>query len=123
MTFYFVASTLPRVIPFFPNSSTFLFLLSCHPCDLITSKSILAVPTFLSLIIYFIYVIVKAITIQGEIHAFQATILLLLFFSGINIMLFGIIGEYLGRIFNESKHRPLYLVDEYNDERETNENL
>ncbi len=86
-------------------------------------STILAIPTFLALVIYFIYVIIKAITIQGEIHAFQATILLLLFFSGINIMLFGIIGEYLGRIFNESKHRPLYLVDEYNDERETNENL
>lgn len=86
-------------------------------------STILAIPTFLTLVVYFIYVIIKAITIQGEIHAFQAMILLLLFFSGINIMLFGIIGEYLGRIFNESKHRPLYLVDEYNDERETNENL
>lgn len=86
-------------------------------------STILAVPTFLALFIYFIYVIIKAITVQGEIHAFQATILLLLFFSGINIMLFGIIGEYLGRIFNESKHRPLYLVDEYNDARETNEDL
>lgn len=86
-------------------------------------STILAIPTFLALFVYFIYVIIKAITIQGEIHAFQAMILLLLFFSGINIMLFGIIGEYLGRIFNESKHRPLYLVDEYNDERETNEIL
>lgn len=86
-------------------------------------STLLAIPTFLALLIYFIYVIVKAITIQGEIHAFQATILLILFFSGINIMLFGIIGEYLGRIFNQSKQRPLYLVDEYNDERETNENL
>ena len=86
-------------------------------------STILAIPTFLTLLVYFIYVIVKAVTTQGEIHAFQAMILLLLFFSGINIMLFGIIGEYLGRIFNESKHRPLYLVDEYNDERETNENL
>jgi len=86
-------------------------------------STFLAVPTFLALFVYFVYVIIKAITIQGEIHAFQAMILLLLFFSGINIMLFGIIGEYLGRIFNESKHRPLYLVDEYNDERETNEKL
>ncbi len=86
-------------------------------------STILAIPTFLALFVYFIYVIIKAITIQGEIHAFQAMILLLLFFSGINIMLFGITGEYLGRIFNESKHRPLYLVDEYNDERETNEIL
>lgn len=86
-------------------------------------STFLAIPTFLALVIYFIYVIIKAILIEGEIHAFQAMILLLLFFSGINIMLFGIIGEYLGRIFNESKQRPLYLVDEYNDERETNENL
>lgn len=86
-------------------------------------STLLAIPTFLALVVYFIYVIIKAITIQGEIHAFQATILLLLFFSGVNIMLFGIIGEYLGRIFNESKQRPLYLIDEYNDERETNENL
>ena len=86
-------------------------------------STFLAIPTFMALVIYFIYVIIKAILIEGEIHAFQAMILLLLFFSGINIMLFGIIGEYLGRIFNESKHRPLYLVDEYNDERETNENL
>lgn len=86
-------------------------------------STFLAIPTFLALVIYFIYVIIKAILIEGQIHAFQATILLILFFSGINIMLFGIIGEYLGRIFNESKQRPLYLVDEYNDERETNENL
>jgi len=86
-------------------------------------STFLAIPTFAMLLIYFIYVIAKAIITHGEIHAFQAMILLLLFFSGINIMLFGIIGEYLGRIFNESKHRPLYLIDEYNDCRETNENL
>ena len=86
-------------------------------------STLLAIPTFLMLVIYFIYVIAKAVITQGEIHAFQAMILLLLFFSGINIMLFGIIGEYLGRIFNESKHRPLYLIDEYNDIRETNETL
>jgi len=86
-------------------------------------STLLAVPTFCALFIYLVYVIAKAIAITGEIHAFQAIILLVLFFSGINIMLFGIIGEYLGRIFNESKSRPLYLVDEYNNERETNENL
>ena len=86
-------------------------------------STLLAIPTFVALFVYFVYVIVKAIVDTGEIHAFQAIILLVLFFSGINIMLFGIIGEYLGRIFNESKSRPLYLVDEYNNQRETNENL
>ena len=81
----------------------------------------LAIPTFFALIIYFIYVIIKCCILNIFVQAFQVTILLILFFSGIQIMLFGIIGEYLGRIFNETKNRPLYFVKEYNDIRETNE--
>ena len=81
----------------------------------------IAIPTFLALFAYFIYVIVKCIRLSIPIQAFQATILLILFFSGIQILLFGIIGEYLGRIFNASKNRPLYLVNEYNGKRENND--
>lgn len=81
----------------------------------------LSIPTFMALFIYFIYVIVKCIRLHIAIQAFQATILLILFFSGVQIILIGIMGEYLGRIFNESKNRPLYLVDEYNGEKEMNE--
>lgn len=81
----------------------------------------LAIPTFLVLFLYFIYVIVKCITQNVAVQAFQATILLILFFSGIQILLFGIVGEYLGRIFNETKNRPLYFVDEYNGKKEMNE--
>jgi len=81
----------------------------------------LAIPTFMALVVYFIYVIIKCIRIHVAIQAFQAIILLILFFSGVQILLFGIIGEYLGRIFNTSKNRPLYLVNEYNGERENNE--
>ena len=81
----------------------------------------IAIPTFLALVVYFIYVIIKCITQNVAIQAYQAIILLVLFFSGVQILLFGIIGEYLGRIFNASKNRPLYLVNEYNGKRETNE--
>ena len=81
----------------------------------------LSIPTFLALFIYFIYVIVKCITQNVVIQAFQAVILLILFFSGVQILLFGIIGEYLGRIFNETKNRPLYFVNEYNAVKELNE--
>ena len=81
----------------------------------------IAIPTFMALFIYFIYVIVKACTIHEAIQAYQAIILLVLFFSGIQILLFGIVGEYLGRIFNETKNRPLYLVNEYNGKREMND--
>ena len=78
----------------------------------------LSIPTFLALIVYFIYVI--CITQSVAIQAFQAIILLVLFFAGIQIMLFGIMGEYLGRIFNETKNRPLYFIKEYNGVREEN---
>ena len=71
--------------------------------------------------VYFIYVIIKCIRLNIAIQAFQAIILLILFFSGVQIILIGIMGEYLGRIFNESKNRPLYLVNEYNDKRENND--
>ena len=81
----------------------------------------ISIPTFLTLLIYFIYVIVKCIRLNIAIQAFQATILLILFFAGIQIILIGIMGEYLGRIFNESKNRPLYLVNEYNGEKEMND--
>ena len=81
----------------------------------------LSIPTFLMLFVYTIYVIAKWIRTGVFIEAFQVTILLILFFSGVQILLFGIIGEYLGRIFNETKNRPLYFVDEYNGEKEMND--
>lgn len=81
----------------------------------------IAIPTFFVLLVYFIYVIAKCCVIHEPIQAFQAIILLLLFFSGVQILLFGIIGEYLGRIFNETKNRPLYLVNEYNGKKEMND--
>ena len=80
-----------------------------------------SIPTFITLFAYFVYVIAKSCIIHEPIQAFQAIILLNLFFFGIIILLIGIIGEYLGRIFNETKNRPLYFVDEYNDKKETNE--
>ena len=80
----------------------------------------ISIPTFITLFVYFIYVIAKSCIIHEPIQAFQAIILLNLFFFGIIILLIGIIGEYLGRIFNETKNRPLYFVDEYNGEKEMN---
>lgn len=81
----------------------------------------ISIPTFITLVVYFIYVIIKSCIIHEPIQAFQAIILLNLFFFGIIILLIGIIGEYLGRIFNETKNRPLYFVDEYNNIKENNE--
>lgn len=80
----------------------------------------ISIPTFLLLIVYFAYVIAKCLIMKVAIQAFQAIILLILFFSGVQILLFGIVGEYLGRIFKETKNRPLYLIKEHNGIREEN---
>lgn len=83
-------------------------------------STFLSIPTFLLFAIYLIYIIVKCIAKDYILQGYQAIILLNLFFFGVIILLIGIIGEYLGRIFNETKNRPLYFVDEYNGEKEQN---
>jgi len=47
-------------------------------------------------------------TIQG----WASIVAINLFFNGIMLVLLGIIGEYIGRIYDESKNRPLYIVRE-----------
>jgi len=62
-------------------------------------STFIAIPTFMLLFVYFVYVIAKCMLIQQPIQAYQAIILLILFFSGVQILLFGIIGEYLRKDF------------------------
>ena len=41
-----------------------------------------------------------------------STMCVILFFSGVQLLSLGVIGEYIARIYDESKNRPLYLVKE-----------
>lgn len=47
-----------------------------------------------------------------DVPGFTTLILTNLFFSGLNMMILGIIGEYLGRVFEQSKERPLFIIAE-----------
>jgi glycosyltransferase involved in cell wall biosynthesis len=48
-----------------------------------------------------------AITVPG----FATIIIIILFFSGIQLFCIGMVGEYIGRIFIESKNRPLFIIE------------
>lgn len=67
--------------------------------------------------IYMIYFLVKTLVWGDPIQGFPTIIIVVLFFGGIQLLSIGIIGEYLGRIFNETKNRPTYLCHDFNGER------
>jgi len=62
--------------------------------------------------IYLIIVIFQKLFTDSTQTGWASTVAILLFFNGIMLMLMGIIGEYIGRIYDETKDRPLYIVQE-----------
>ncbi len=63
--------------------------------------------------IYGAIIIAKTILLGSDVPGYPSLMVVVLFLGGIQLTALGIIGEYLGRMFNESKQRPLYLIDEY----------
>ena len=64
-----------------------------------------------------LYYGVKTIVFGDEARGFTTLIVIILFMGGIQLLTIGILGEYVGRIFNETKKRPVYLADTYNDSK------
>lgn len=70
--------------------------------------------------LYGLKVILKTLIYGVDVSGYASTMVAILFLGGIQLVFLGLIGEYLGRAFYEVKGRPLYFIDTYNEERETN---
>ncbi|MDR1672482.1 MAG: glycosyltransferase family 2 protein [Bacteroidales bacterium] len=67
--------------------------------------------------IYGSYIWIKTLLYGDPVQGYPTTMVVILFLGGIQLLSLGIIGEYLGRIFNETKGRPPYVAREYNGKK------
>lgn len=68
-------------------------------------------------IIYMIWIITKVLIWGDPVAGYPTLISVILFLGSIQLICIGIMGEYLGRIYNETKQRPNYLVNQYKKHR------
>jgi len=70
--------------------------------------------------LYGIYMTIRTLLYGNPVPGYPSLMVMVLFLGGVKLFTIGIIGEYIGRIYTESKHRPLYFVREsrgFNEEK------
>ena len=61
-------------------------------------------------ILYASYLVIRTLVLGVDVPGFATIIVVVLILGGIQLVSLGVIGEYLGRLYHETKQRPLYLV-------------
>lgn len=76
--------------------------------------SVLGLLTSTGAIIYLLYILIKTLIYGDPVQGFPTLMCTILLLGGIQLLAIGIIGEYIGRIFHETKKQPLYIIDTIN---------
>lgn len=82
----------------------------------------LGLMTALGSFIFGTYIVYDALVRGNPVKGYPSLMTVILFLGGVQLITIGIIGEYLGRVFEETKQRPLYLVENYQPAKVTHAN-
>lgn len=75
--------------------------------------SIMGIIISFSAFIYMLITVIKAIIWGNSVDGYPSLMSVILFLGGIQLLALGVIGEYIGIIYNETKKRPMYYINEY----------
>lgn len=79
--------------------------------------SILGIVVSAVAFIYIIFILCKTLLWGEPVQGYPTLMCAILFLGGCQLLALGIIGEYIGRIFNESKRRPVYIAQSYDGKK------
>lgn len=85
-----------------------LFAFSIVP---IRAAMFLGALTILVAMVFVLYAVYAKLVLDRSPQGFTAIILIMTFLSGVILFFLGVVGEYVGRVYEETKARPLYVVD------------
>jgi hypothetical protein len=64
-------------------------------------------------LIYGVIIVARTLAFGTNVPGYPSLLVVILFLGGVQLITLGVIGEYLGRVFNETKQRPIYLVETF----------
>ena len=79
--------------------------------------SYLGIVTAMIALLYAIWIVFKTLAWGESVAGYPSVMVAILFLGGVQLTALGVMGEYLGRMFNETKQRPLYIVESYRPSR------
>jgi glycosyltransferase involved in cell wall biosynthesis len=97
-----------------------IFNFSDFPVKFITRLGFI---TVLFSLIYFVYNVYRKIAYNDVPQGFTATILAIILFSGVQLISLGLIGEYVLRIYNQVRNRPLFVIEKIIQEGKERQDL